>query len=165
MQKVAIFPGSFDPFHVGHETIVRRALSLFDVIIIAIGINTNKKEYFPPEIRLSWITEVFKDTPGVEVASYNGLTVDYCKSVGAKFILRGLRTASDFEYERAIAQVNKTMETEIESVFFLTTPEYTPVNSSIVRDILRHGGDARKFLAGNDKVKEEITKYLIQDEK
>ena len=165
MKKVAIFPGSFDPFHIGHETIVRRALSLFDIIIIAIGTNTNKKEYFPLDIRLSWINEVFKDTPEIEVASYDGLTVDFCKSVGAKFILRGLRTAADFEYERAIAQVNKTMETEIESVFFLTTPEYTPVNSSIVRDILRHGGDARKFLAGNENVKGEIIKYLLQDEK
>ena len=165
MKKIAIFPGSFDPFHIGHETIVRRALSLFDEIIIAIGINTNKREYFPIDVRLSWIKEVFNDEPRIKVDSYDGLTVDFCKSLNARFILRGLRTAADFEYERAIAQVNKSMETDIESVFILTTPEYTPVNSSIVRDILRHGGDAKKFLAGHDELKDSIIKYIIEDAK
>ena len=165
MKKIALFPGSFDPFTIGHENIVRRAVSLFDEIIIAIGLNTNKKEYFPLEIRLAWITEVFQNSPGIKVMSYEGLTVDFCKSVGAGFLLRGLRTAADFEYERAIAQVNKTMDTEIESVFLLTTPEHTPVNSSIVRDILRQGGNARIFLPGNDELKEKIIEYTIRHEK
>lgn len=165
MKKIALFPGSFDPFTIGHENIVRRAKSLFDEIIIAIGSNTNKKEYFPLDIRLSWIKEVFQNSPGIKVMSYEGLTVDFCKSVGAGFLLRGLRTAADFEYERAIAQVNKTMDTEIESVFLLTTPEHTPVNSSIVRDILRQGGNARIFLPGNDELKEKIIEYTIRHEK
>lgn len=165
MKKIALFPGSFDPFTIGHENIVRRAVSLFDEIIIAIGLNTNKKEYFPLEIRLAWIKEVFQNSPDIKVMSYEGLTVDFCKSVGAGFLLRGLRTAADFEYERAIAQVNKTMDTKIESVFLLTTPEHTPVNSSIVRDILRQGGNARIFLPGNDELKEKIINFTFKHEK
>jgi pantetheine-phosphate adenylyltransferase len=146
MEKIAVFPGSFDPFTVGHESIVRRAFSLFDKIIIAIGTNTNKQGVFSLELRLEWINEVFKDDPRVMVEYYTELTVDYCTKVNAQFILRGLRTSADFEYERAIAQVNKAMHPEIESVFLLTSPEYTPVNSTIVRDIILHGGDASKFL-------------------
>ena len=165
MKKIALFPGSFDPFTIGHENIVRRAKSLFDEIIIAIGSNTNKKEYYPLDVRLSWITEVFQNTSGIKVTNYDGLTVDFCKSIGAGFLLRGLRTAADFEYERAIAQVNKTMDTKIESIFLLTTPEHTPVNSSIVRDILRQGGNARIFLPGNDELKEKIIEYTIRHEK
>lgn len=146
MLKIAIFPGSFDPITIGHETIVRRAIPLFDKIIIAIGFNTNKSGYFPLEKRKDWIRTVFKGESKIEVAVYEGLTVDFCKQVNAKYILRGLRTAADFEYERSIAQMNKLMYPEIDTVFILTTPEYTPVNSTIVRDIIRHGGDASKFL-------------------
>ena len=142
----AIFPGSFDPFTIGHESIVKRALTMFDEIIIAIGYNSNKPGYFPIEKRAEWIREVFKDEPNIKVDHYTDLTVEYCKRVDAGFILRGLRTSADFEYERAIAQVNKKMNNDIESVFLLTTPEHTPINSSIVRDILRHGGDASDFL-------------------
>lgn len=156
MKRIAVFPGSFDPFTIGHESIVRRALHIFDEIIIAIGSNTNKKEYYSLEKRIDWIKEVFKHDSAVRVMHYDGLTVDFCRSVGAGYLLRGLRTAADFEYERAIAQVNKAMDSEVESVFLLTSPEHTPVNSSIVRDILRHGGDARKFLPGDDKLKTRI---------
>lgn len=146
MERVAIFPGSFDPFTVGHESIVKRALPLFDKVIIMIGYNTNKRSFFPVEKRKQWISEVFKNEPKIEVESHEGLTVDFCKKVNARYILRGLRTSADFEYERAIAQINKKMHPQIESVFLLTMPEHTPINSTIVRDIILHGGDASMFL-------------------
>jgi pantetheine-phosphate adenylyltransferase len=146
MKKVAVFPGSFDPFTIGHEGIVRRALSLFDEIIIAVGANALKKSYYSLEVRKDMITRVFMDEPRIHVDHYEGLTVDYCKKNGAYYILRGLRTAADFEFERAIAQVNKAIVTEIESVFLLTIPEHTSINSSIVRDIIRSGGDASIFV-------------------
>ena len=146
MQRIAIFPGSFDPFTIGHESIVQRAVPLFDKITIMIGYNANKNSFFPIEKRLKWINQIFKDEPKVEVSLHEGLTVDFCKEVGANYILRGIRTSSDFEYERAIAQINKKMHPEIESVFLLTLPEHTPVNASIIRDIVSHGGDASMFL-------------------
>jgi len=146
MEKIAIFPGSFDPFTVGHESIVTRALSIFDKIIIMIGYNANKKPFFPVEKRIKWIREVFSDNDHVTVEFYNGLTVDFCRKVGAKYILRGLRTSADFEFERAIAQVNRQMSPDIETVFILTIPEHTPVNSTIIRDIIQHGGDPSRFL-------------------
>ena len=145
-KKIALFPGSFDPFTIGHESVINRALPLFDEIIIAIGLNTKKKAYFPVEKRLEMITEVFRDQPKVRITSYSGLTVDFCKASGAQYLLRGLRTAADFEYERAIAQINKAMYPELESVFLLTLPEHTPINSTIIRDVIRHGGDASKFV-------------------
>ncbi len=146
MKRIAIFPGSFDPFTIGHESIVQRAIPLFDKIYIMIGYNANKKSFFPIEKRIKWITQIFKDVKSVEVRLHDGLTVDFCKEVGAQYILRGIRTSSDFEYERAIAQVNKKMHPEIESVFLLTLPEHTPVNATIIRDIVSHGGDASMFL-------------------
>jgi pantetheine-phosphate adenylyltransferase len=146
MKRVAIFPGSFDPFTIGHESIVKRAIPLFDKIIIMIGYNTNKQSVFPVEKRKEWIRQVFIDEPKIEVESHEGLTVDFCKKVNAQYILRGLRTSADFEYERAIAQINKKMLPQIESVFLLTMPEHTPINSTIVRDIILHGGDASMFL-------------------
>ncbi|MBL7966847.1 MAG: pantetheine-phosphate adenylyltransferase [Prolixibacteraceae bacterium] len=146
MERVAIFPGSFDPFTVGHESVVRRAIPLFDKIVIMIGYNSNKRSFFPVEKREKWIKEVFSDEPKISVECHEGLTVDFCKRVNASYILRGLRTSADFEFERAIAQVNKMMHPQIESVFLLTMPEHTPVNSTIVRDIILHGGDASQFL-------------------
>ncbi len=154
MERVAIFPGSFDPFTVGHESIVKRAVSLFDKIVIMIGYNSNKLSFFPVEKREQWIREVFKDEPKVSVECYEGLTVDFCKKVNAGYILRGLRTSADFEFERAIAQVNKMMHPQIESVFLLTTPEHTPINSTIVRDIILHGGDASKFIPAALNIKD-----------
>jgi pantetheine-phosphate adenylyltransferase len=145
-KKIAIFPGSFDPFTIGHESVITRALPLFDEIIVAIGSNTNKKAYFSMEQRMQMIREVFSGNDRVRVESFQGLTVDYCKQKGARYLLRGLRTSSDFEYERAIAQTNKAMYPELESVFLLTIPEHTPINSSIVRDIIRLGGDASQFI-------------------
>jgi pantetheine-phosphate adenylyltransferase len=146
MERIAIFPGSFDPFTIGHESIVTRALPLFDKIIIAIGYNSEKRQFFPIEKRVQWIKEAFANNPKIEVETFEGLTVEYCKSKNAHFILRGLRTAADFEYERAIAQINKKMVFELESIFLLTTPEHTMITSTIVRDIIRHGGDASQFL-------------------
>jgi pantetheine-phosphate adenylyltransferase len=146
MEKTAIFPGSFDPFTIGHESIVRRALPMFDKIIIMVGFNVNKKSFFSLEKRVKWINQVFQNEKKIEVRVHEGLTVDFCKEVGAGYILRGLRTSSDFEYERAIAQVNKKMHPEIETIFLLTLPEHTPVNATIIRDIVFHGGDASMFL-------------------
>jgi len=151
--SIAVFPGSFDPFTIGHESVVRRALSMFDKVVIGIGINTTKTSFFPIEKRIAWIKKVFEDAKGrIEVKTFTGLTVDFCKSEKARYILRGLRTAADFEYERAIAQTNKAMYPEIETVFLLTLPQHTFINSSIIREIIRQGGDAGKFLPKNYNV-------------
>ena len=155
MEKIAVFPGSFDPFTIGHKSIVSRGLKLFDKIIIAIGYNSNKPGFFALEDRIMWINKVFGDNSKVTVDYFDGLTVDFCKKVGAKYLLRGLRTSADFEYERAIAQVNKKMFPDIESVFILTMPEHTPINSTIVRDIIMHGGNAEKFLPKGISIKYE----------
>ncbi|MCQ2214721.1 MAG: pantetheine-phosphate adenylyltransferase [Bacteroidales bacterium] len=154
----AIFPGSFDPFTVGHENIVLRGLNIFDHIVIAVGINSDKRGMFTIEQRLHFIKEIFKDEPRVSVETYTGLTVDYAKQTGCTHILRGLRTAADFEFERAIAQVNKQMS-GLDTSFLLCIPEHTPVNSSIVRDILHHHGDASMYVPV--AIREEI-KQLSQ---
>jgi pantetheine-phosphate adenylyltransferase len=146
MNKIAVFPGSFDPFTIGHEAIVRRALNLFDEIIIAVGANTLKKNFYSLATRKEMISLVFKNEPRVRVDHYEGLTVDYCRKNGAGFLIRGLRTSADFEFERAIAQVNKVMAPDVETVFLLTVPEHSHINSSIVRDIIINGGDASRFV-------------------
>jgi pantetheine-phosphate adenylyltransferase len=157
MKKTALFPGSFDPFTVGHEAIVKRALKIFDEVIIAIGANESKKGgFFSLEKRMTMIREVFKNEPRVKVDHYEGLTVDFCRERNAGYLLRGLRTSADFEYERAIAQVNKAMAPEIESVFLLTAPEHTPINSTIVKDILRHGGDASRFVPSSINLRDYL---------
>jgi len=158
MSKVALFPGSFDPFTIGHESIVNRAMGLFDKIIIGVGHNDNKKTFFSWENRMAMIKDVFGNNSKVEITHYSDLTIDLCKRVGAKYILRGLRTAADFEYERAIAQVNKAMLADIDTVFILTLPEHTAINSSIVREILRYGGDAQKFISEAIDLKKYMTK-------
>jgi len=156
MQKVAVFPGSFDPITIGHENIVLRALDLFDQIIVAIGIHSTKQPLLKIEARVKMVSKVFNSYDNVGVDSYEGLTVDYCRKVNATHMLRGIRTSADFEYERAIAQINKKMLPTVESIFLLTSPEHTPINSTIIRDIIRNGGDASQFLpAGID-----IKKYL-----
>lgn len=146
MKKIAVFPGSFDPFTIGHEAIVRRALSLFDEIIIAVGTNALKKNFYSLPTRMEIISVVFKNEKKVRVDHYEGLTVEYCKKAEAGFLIRGLRTSADFEFERAIAQVNKVMAPGIESVFLLTVPEHSHINSSIVRDIIKNNGDASLFV-------------------
>ncbi|MFN8712800.1 MAG: pantetheine-phosphate adenylyltransferase [Bacteroidota bacterium] len=146
MSKIAIFPGSFDPFTRGHESLVRRVLPLFDELIIAIGINSNKNYYFPLEKRMRWIEQTFADEPKVKVETFSGLTINYCRSKGSQFIVRGLRTTADLEFEKAIAQMNKAMADEIETLFILPTPELSAINSTIIRDIVRNGGDASRFV-------------------
>ncbi|MFO3725373.1 pantetheine-phosphate adenylyltransferase [Butyricimonas muris] len=149
MEKIAVFPGSFDPFTVGHEEIVRRGLKIFDKIIVAVGINAVKQEFLDVDTRIAIIEKVFKDVKEVSVMSYSGLTVDFCEQQNAGFIIRGLRTAVDFEYERAVGQINKAMDSNVETVFLLTSPEHTFISSTIVRDIFMNGGDATKFLPSN----------------
>ncbi len=146
MKKIAVFPGSFDPFTIGHEAIVIRALSIFDEIIIAVGANALKKSYFTLDSREEAIRSLFSKQPRISVDHYEGLTVDYCRRKNASYLLRGLRRAADFEFERAIAQVNRVLAPEIESVFLLTVPEHSHINSTIVRDIIRSGGDASMLL-------------------
>ncbi|MFZ4399254.1 MAG: pantetheine-phosphate adenylyltransferase [Bacteroidales bacterium] len=144
--KIAVFPGSFDPITIGHESIIKRAVPLFDKIIVAIGKNADKKNFFPIEKRIEWIKTVFKEYPGITVSEYSGLTIDFCKSVNAQYILRGLRTSADFEFERRVGQINKQLYPEIENVFLLSLPEHTSLSSSIIRDIVSNGGDAGLFV-------------------
>lgn len=145
-KKIAVFPGSFDPITKGHESIIRRALPLFDELIIAIGVNSTKKNYFSLKTRTAWIRKVFKGESKIKVQDYSGLTIDFCKKNNAAYIIRGLRTSADFEFERGIAHMNKAMFPDIETVFILTTPELSAINSTIVRDILKNGGDASQFV-------------------
>ncbi|TVR40306.1 MAG: pantetheine-phosphate adenylyltransferase [Bacteroidia bacterium] len=158
MKKTALFPGSFDPITKGHESIVLRALPLFEKIIIAIGINEQKQSFFPLEKRREWIQKVFASYPHIEVITYEGLTVDLCQKLAVKYILRGLRTSADFEFERSIGQMNKLMFPDVETVFFLTTPEHSALNSYIVRDIIKHGGDASPFTPDAIDVSEGMAK-------
>jgi len=156
MEKIAVFPGSFDPFTIGHENIVQRGLSLFDKIIIAIGIHSTKQPLLKLEARVEIVNRIFRNNERVSADFFEGLTVDYCKTVSATHMLRGIRTAADFEYERAIAQINKLMLPSVESIFLLTTPEHTPVNSTIIRDIIRNNGDASQFLPKGVDIKEYL---------
>lgn len=136
----AIFPGSFDPLTLGHDDIIKRGITLFDELIIAIGINADKKYMFSLEERMYFITEAFANEPKIKVQTYKGLTVDFCKKVGVDFILRGLRNPADFEFEKAIAHTNRKLS-EIETVFLLTSSGKSYISSSIVRDVIRNGGD------------------------
>jgi pantetheine-phosphate adenylyltransferase len=143
--KTAIFPGTFDPFTIGHLSLVERGLQLFDEIIIAIGVNANKKTFFPLEERLDTIKGLFADNQRVKVQSYTGLTLEFAKSVGANFILRGIRSVNDFEYEKNIADVNRQVSS-IETIVLFTEPQYTHISSSIVRELLAYGQDIRSFV-------------------
>ena len=146
MARICLFPGTFDPLTLGHVDIINRALPLFDKIIVGIGINTSKAPMFTPEQRVKWIKEIYKDEERVDGAVYEGLTINFCKQIGANFILRGIRYVSDFEYEKTIADANRTMDKSIETIFLTGEPKYTSVASTIVRDIIRNNGDASQFL-------------------
>jgi len=157
MKKIAVFPGSFDPVTRGHENIVVRAIPLFDEIIVAVGKNVQKDSFFYLDTRIDFLEKVFQDYPTVKVMPYEGLTVDFCRQENAKYILRGLRTSADFEFERSIGQMNKKMYHDIETIFMLSLTEYTPVSSSIVRDIIRNGGDASQFVP--EAIAVDLEKY------
>jgi pantetheine-phosphate adenylyltransferase len=146
MNRTCLFPGTFDPLTLGHVDIINRALPLFDKIVVGIGLNAAKGPMFTPEQRLAWIQEIYKDEPRVQGAIYDGLTVEYCKKIESHFILRGIRYVSDFEYEKTIADANRTLDPTIETIFLTGEPKYTSVASTIVRDIIRNGGDASPFL-------------------
>ncbi|MEO7446002.1 MAG: pantetheine-phosphate adenylyltransferase [Ferruginibacter sp.] len=146
MQKICLFPGTFDPVTLGHTDIIDRALPLFDKLIIGIGRNMNKEPMFSEEQRLDWLNEIYRDNPKVEAIVYEGLTIECCKQVGARFILRGIRYVNDFEYEKAIADMNRNLSADVETVFLTCLPKYTSVASTLVRDVLKNGGDASAFL-------------------
>jgi pantetheine-phosphate adenylyltransferase len=145
-KKKAVFPGSFDPITTGHVDLVRRALPLFDEIIIAIGINSQKQNLFPVEDRKRWIEKVFAGEPRISVDVFEGLTVHFCKKVDAHFLLRGLRNASDFDYEKTISQLNHIVGEDVETVFLISKPEFSHISSTIVREIIKGGGNAKPFL-------------------
>ena len=146
MQRICLFPGTFDPITLGHVDIINRALPLFDKIFVGIGINTSKSPMFTAEQRMKWVADIYANVPRVESVVYEGLTVNYCKTIHAKFILRGIRYVSDFEYEKTIADANRTLDKQIETIFLTGEPKYTSVASTIVREIIRNGGDASPFL-------------------
>jgi len=146
MIKTAVFPGSFSPFTKGHKAIIKRALPLFDKIIIAVGINYKKHQQYSIEKRIKWINDVYFNNPKIFIKSYKGLTVDFCKKENAKYILRGLRDFNDFKFEKNIAQMNRSLNSEIETIFLITSPETSHISSTIVRDIIKNGGDASQFL-------------------
>ncbi len=155
MQRICLFPGTFDPVTLGHIDIIDRALPLFDKLVIGIGSNVNKVPMFSDEQRLQWIQEIYKGNSKVEAVVYNGLTVECCKTVGANFILRGIRYVNDFEYEKAIADMNRSLDGHVETVFLTCLPQFTSVASTLVRDVLRNGGNVSQFLphAVNEYIK------------
>jgi pantetheine-phosphate adenylyltransferase len=146
MPRIALFPGSFDPFTKGHEDIVRRGLNLFDEVVIGIGRNANKQRYFPLEQMIAWIEQTFADAPQVRVVAYDDLTANVARQLGARFLLRGLRNTTDFEYENGISQVNRFVYAEVETVFLITSPNLAPISSSIIRDLHRYGQSVDAFL-------------------
>ena len=144
--RICLFPGTFDPVTLGHTDIINRALPLFDKLVIGVGRNINKVPMFSEQQRLEWIRDIYKNNPKVEAVAYDGLTVQCCKEVGANFILRGIRYVNDFEYEKAIADMNRSLEDNIETIFLTCLPQYTSVASTLVRDVLKNGGDVSRFL-------------------
>lgn len=144
--KIALLPGSFDPITIAHVDILERALPLFDKIVVGIGLNSSKQNYLSGKKREEIVKSLFANNNKVEVQLYKGLTIDFCKKIKAKYMVRGIRTASDFEYERAIAQINQTMMPEVETILLLSRPEYSAISSTIVRDILRNKGDISPFI-------------------
>jgi len=146
MKNIIVFPGSFDPITNGHLDIVKRAIPLFDSVIVAVGVNTQKASLFSLEKRLEWLREVFKNYPNVEIASFEGLTVKFCEQRNAHYLLRGLRNASDFDYEKTISQLNTIIGKDLETVFLISAPEFSHISSTIVREIIKGKGEISKFV-------------------
>jgi len=164
LKRIAVFPGSFDPITIGHVNIVRRAAPLFDKIIIALGNNSSKKYFFTLEQRQKWIEKIFKDLKKVEVVAYQGLTVNFVKKMKGNYILRGIRNAADFDYEKTIAQLNKSMDPELETICIISDPEMTHISSTIVREIMINGGDVSKFVPSEVNLsKIRDTRHKTQD--
>jgi pantetheine-phosphate adenylyltransferase len=153
--RICLFPGTFDPVTLGHTDIINRAIPLFDKLIIGIGRNVNKVPTFTEELRLQWIKEIYKNEPKVDAVLYEGLTVNCCKEVGANFILRGIRYVNDFEYEKAIADMNRSLDPHVETIFLTCLPQFTSVASTLVRDVLKNGGEVSQFLPAvvNESIK------------
>lgn len=146
MQRICLFPGTFDPITKGHVDVIERAVSLFDKLVIGIGSNASKKPMFSVDQRKKWIEDVFKRDPRIEVHGYTGLTIDYCRKIDAHYILRGIRYVSDFEYEKAIADMNRMLAPEIETLFLTCSPEFSTISSTLVRDVIRNNGNVRLFV-------------------
>lgn len=146
MQRICLFPGTFDPITMGHVDVIERAVGLFDKLVIGVGINASKQPMFSIEQRTGWIQHIFKNEPRIEVAGYTGLTIDYCKQIGANYILRGIRYISDFEYEKAIADMNRMLAPDIETIFLTCSPQYSTISSTLVRDVIRNKGNAAMFV-------------------
>jgi pantetheine-phosphate adenylyltransferase len=146
MTRIAVFPGSFDPITKGHESIVQRALPLFDSIIVAIGANSTKTSMFPLEKRKQWLEQTFAANHKIKIVDYSSLTVDLCRKHGANYIIRGLRSVTDYEYESNIAKMNRMMDPKIETIFMLSLPEFSGIHSTIIREIIKHGGDVSQFI-------------------
>ena len=149
MKKIAVFPGSFDPITKGHKALVDRALPLFDEVIVAIGVNSTKSYLFDLNKRLEMVSQAFEGESKVRIETFEGLTVNFCKEQGAQYIIRGLRNGTDFDFERSIAQMNKALNGDIETIIFVTDPALSAISSTIVRDIIRNGGNAAQFLPDN----------------
>jgi pantetheine-phosphate adenylyltransferase len=146
MSRICLFPGTFDPVTLGHTDIINRSLGLFDKVFIGIGKNSNKAPMFSAEKRQQWISEIYANEPKVEALIYEGLTVDCCKKIGAKYLLRGIRYVNDFEYEKAIADMNRSLDSSVETIFLTCLPQFTSVASTLVRDVIRNGGNVDQFL-------------------
>ncbi|MDN3580376.1 pantetheine-phosphate adenylyltransferase [Mucilaginibacter flavus] len=144
--KIALFPGSFDPVTKAHVDIVKRSVNLFDKVYIGIGANSTKQGFLTIETREQMLRAVFKNDDRIHIVAYEGLTVNFCKSIGAAYMIRGIRTVSDFEYEKAIAQMNHSLAPDIESIFIVSKPGYSSISSTIVREIMRHHGDVSQFI-------------------
>lgn len=144
--RICLFPGSFDPITLGHINVIERAAGLFDKLVIGIGTNSSKQAMFSVEQRMEWISNVFEQERNISVMAYEGLTIDFCRKINARYILRGIRYVSDFEYERAIADMNRSLAPELETIFLTSAAQHASISSTLVRDVIRNGGDARQFL-------------------
>ena len=154
--KIAVFPGSFDPITTGHVDLIKRSLPLFDKIFVAVGVNSNKKTLFTLKTRLKWLHDVFKDEEKIEIAYFEGLTVEFCKSVDANYLIRGLRNSSDFDYEKTISQLNSVIGNGVETFFLISKPGFSHISSTIVREIIKAGGDASTFVPKEVTLNEKI---------
>jgi len=146
MNRICLFPGTFDPVTNGHVDVIQRAVSMFDKLIVGVGINSTKQPMFSVDQRTRWISDIFREDSRIEVMSYEGLTVEFCHKISAQYILRGIRYIADFEYEKAIADMNRMLAPDVETIFLTCSPAYSTISSTLVRDVIRNGGNARLFL-------------------